>query len=48
MTENRTLILRLVLLAISVAFVAGYAATQYSSVQSLVKFICTSCLGLNG
>jgi len=48
MKQNRMLIVRLVLLGISVAFVAGFAADEYSSVQSLVRFICVSCLGLSG
>lgn len=48
MRQNRMLILRLVLLGTAVAFIAGFAVDEYSLVQSLVKFICVSCLGLSG
>lgn len=48
MNHNRALIFRLVLIAVSLAFVAGFAVDQYSFVQSVVRFLCISCLGLAG
>lgn len=38
---------RLLLLGLSVAFVAAYAATHYDLVRDSVRFICISCLGLS-
>ena len=48
MRGNRTLIIRLALLAVGIAFVAGFAIDQYGTVRDIVRFLCLSCLGLGG
>ena len=48
MKRNRLITLRLVLLVLFVVSVAVFAAAQYGLVQSFVRFLCTSCLGLGG
>ena len=48
MRQNRMLTIRLVLLGISLAFVAGFAADQYTFVRNVVRFLCVSCMGLGG
>jgi len=47
MRQNRVLIVRLVLLGLFLAFVAGFVVDQYSPVRSFVRFLCISCLGLS-
>ncbi len=47
MKQNRMLIVRLVLLGLFFAFVAGFVVEQYSLVRSFVRFLCISCLGLS-
>jgi hypothetical protein len=45
---RRSLIaIRLGLLAVSVVFVAVFAAEQYGLIRSFVRFLCLSCLGLS-
>ena len=39
---------RVVLLAVSLAFVAAFVADQYGLARDAVRFICISCLGLGG
>jgi hypothetical protein len=46
MMANRVLILRILLLLLLTGFVAGFAASQYDMVRSLVTVICTSCVGI--
>jgi hypothetical protein len=46
MKRNRPLISRFLLLATFAVFVAVFAADQYGLVQSFVRFLCTSCIGL--
>jgi hypothetical protein len=41
-------IIRLVLLLAFIAFVVGFAVSQYQDVRSMVITICTSCIGLGG
>jgi len=48
MKRNRLFTIRLVLLGLFIASVAVFAAAQYGLVQSFVRFLCTSCLGLGG
>jgi hypothetical protein len=43
---NRTFALRLALLGASVAFIAAFAASQYDLVRDVVRFLCTSCVGI--
>jgi uncharacterized membrane protein len=44
--KNRSLlIIRLILLVAFVAFVAGFVASQYEYVRSLVTVLCLSCIG---
>gem|GEM_PF-1027095 len=43
---NRTLALRLALLGISIGFLAAFAGSQYQFVRDIVRFLCTSCIGL--
>ena len=46
MRENGVLALRILLLLLFTACVAGFAASQYDMVRSLVIVICTSCVGI--
>jgi cell division protein FtsB len=46
MKANSILIIRLILLLALVGFVAGFAASQYELVRSLVTVLCLSCIGI--
>jgi hypothetical protein len=39
---------RVVLLAVSLAFVGAFVVDQYGLARDAVRFICISCLGLSG
>jgi hypothetical protein len=39
-------VIRLVLLLAFIGFVAGFVASQYEDVRSLVTVLCLSCLGI--
>jgi uncharacterized membrane protein len=45
MRSHSLLIIRLVLLVAFVGLVAGFVASQYEYVRSLVTIICMSCIG---
>jgi len=45
-SSNRMLVLRMVLLGLFLALLAGFVSDQYNFVQGLVRFICLSCLGI--
>ena len=46
MSSHSLLIVRLVLLAAFVGFVAAFVAGQYDFVRSLVTVLCLACIGV--
>jgi hypothetical protein len=46
MKANSILIIRLLLLLLSLGFVAGFVVSQYEYVRSLVTVLCLSCIGI--
>ncbi len=46
MSDRRLLMARILLLALFAGFVAGFAASQYGMVRTLVIVICGSCVGI--
>jgi hypothetical protein len=46
MRSHSLLIIRLTLLLAFIGFVAGFAASQYEFVHSLVTVLCLSCIGI--
>jgi len=48
MSNNRILVIRVLLLLLLLGFVAGFALSQYEDVRSMVITICTACIGLGG
>ena len=46
MKSHRLLFIRLILLLAFAGFVAGFAASQYEFVRSLVTVLCLSCIGI--
>ena len=47
MKRSRLLTIQLSLLAVSIVFVALFAAEQYGLVRGFVRFLCITCLGLS-
>ena len=48
MSRKGILVIRLVLAAVFLFFIAGFVLVQYGVVRDLVRFICINCLGLSG
>jgi hypothetical protein len=46
MRSHSILVIRLVLLLLSLGFVAGFVVSQYEYVRSLVTVLCLSCIGI--
>ncbi len=46
MKANGVMVLRILLLLLFTGFAAGFAASHYDMVRSLVTVICLSCIGI--